>query len=97
MYPARNDEFSGCIRLRDHAENCDVFAGIRIWVEPGEVGISMNDGRGGPAESITFTNPWACFVIVQMLGLLRRQCFRYSPRQILPRPHTLTSTTERAI
>jgi hypothetical protein len=78
------EEFAGTWRLRDEVESVDLFAGVRVWVAGSECGFSMNDGKGGPAESIVFDHIAIRWAFLQMLALLRRKAYRYKRESARP-------------
>jgi hypothetical protein len=94
------EEFAGSFRLYDEVDKRDLFCGVRMWIEPGECGISMNDGKGGPAESIVFSDPISRWAISQLFALIHRKA-RTRRREYVTlawhQPRQLPATTERAI
>jgi phosphoglucomutase len=55
------------------ADGTELFAGIRVWITATEVGIKMNDGNGGPAETLIFTQQRHISAISQFVALARRK------------------------
>jgi hypothetical protein len=80
----RTEEFSGTWRMRDEVEGVDLFAGVRMWVTPTECGFSMNDGKGGPAESIVFDHKAIRWAFLQIIALFRRKAYRYKRESARP-------------
>lgn len=72
----RDDEFSGSWRMTDEVDGFDLFAGVRWWVTKDECGFSMNDGKGGPAEILSFTHPAVIFAFTKVAALFRRNAYR---------------------
>lgn len=68
-------ELSGSLRLRDHEWGRDVLAGVRIIVDGREARILVNDGRGGPAETMVVTNPVALRTVRRIVQLVYRNAF----------------------
>lgn len=78
-------ELAGSLRLKDD-NGTELFAGIRLWVTPTEVGIMMNDGRGGPAETLILTHRPARSALERFIALTRRNAHlrRFSYARLYP-------------